>query len=69
MSIPASIDRPPLSTDNPRHAVWIDDEKGLRKITAVNPGDEQIHVGEHVYTHTREIGTGQWVYTQNQVEA
>lgn len=67
-AIPVSIDRPPIAIENPRHAVWIDDEQGLRRITAANPGAEQIQVGEHVYTHTRELSLGQWVYTKNQVE-
>lgn len=59
----SSVDRPPLATDNVRHAVWIEDEAGIRKITATNPGEQQIVVGGRTYVHTREIGTGQWVYT------
>lgn len=58
-----SIDRPPLSTDNPRHAVWIEDEQGIRRITAANPGEEEITIRYRVYRHTREINHGQWVYT------
>ena len=49
--------------ENPRHQVWIEDEAGIRKITAPEPGEETIVVGGRTYAHTREIGSGQWVYT------
>ncbi len=48
---------------NPRHDVWIEDEAGIRKITAPEPGEDTINVGGRTYTHTREVGNGQWVYT------
>ena len=63
--MPTSYDRAPLSTDNPRHAVWIDDEQGLRRITAANPGAEQITVGGTLYQHTAETtGNQAWIYTK-----
>lgn len=56
----------PLTTGvvNPRHEVWIEDAEGIRKHTADNPGDEEVIVGGRTYRHTREISTGQWVYTE-----
>lgn len=59
-----SIDRPPQHPDNPRHAVWIEDARGIRQITAATPGEDTITVGGRIYRHTREIGNGQWVYTE-----
>lgn len=59
-----SVDRPVIAQDNPRHAVWIDDAKGLRRIIAATPGEEQINIGGGVYAHTRELKRdGPWVYT------
>ena len=64
MTPPRSEDRVPKSEDNPRHAVWIEDAQGLRKITAMNPGEPRINVGGVVYEHTRELKpNGPWVYT------
>ena len=60
---PVTADRDPLATDNPRHAVWIEDERGIRRITSATPGESQMVVGGRTYVHTREIGNGQWVYT------
>lgn len=63
--IPTTVDRDPLPTDNPRHAVWINDEKGLRRVTAANPGEAQIVVGAVLYEHTYELTKdGPWVYTK-----
>lgn len=63
--IPRSEDREPRPHDNPRHAVWIDDDQGLRRITVKNPGDEQINVGGVIYQHTRDLKpNGPWVYTR-----
>lgn len=61
-----SADRPPLSSDNPRHAVWIqDDTEGpTRMITARNPGDTDINVDGVIYTHTAEDAKGRWIYTK-----
>lgn len=67
MSQPNAVDRSPLATDNPRHAVWIEDEQGLRRVTALEPGADSILVGGRAYQHTREIGSGQWVYTLTEV--
>ena len=65
MSIPVSVDRPPLPTDNPRHAVWIDDDNGLRRVTVRNPGEERINIGGVIYVHTRDRSVnGPWVYTK-----
>lgn len=58
-----SLGRDPVPTDNPRHAVWIEDERGIRRITATNPGEQRMLVGGRTYIHTREVGNGQWVYT------
>jgi len=59
----------PLATSgpNPRHDVWIEDESGIRKITTETPGEQQIVVGGRTYRHTRDIGSGQWVYTLEEV--
>ncbi len=59
----------PLHTSvvNPRHEVWVEDESGIRKITTDTPGDETIAVGGRTYRHTREIGSGQWVYTVQEI--
>lgn len=54
--------------DNPRHAVWIEDESGIRQITTTTPGEEQITVGGRTYEHTRELGSGQWVYTLQEAQ-
>jgi hypothetical protein len=62
--IPTTFDRPPLATDNARHAVWVDDDRGIRRVTAKNPGDPQIVLDGAIYTHTRETETGAWVYTR-----
>lgn len=59
-----TVDRPPLASDNPRHAVWIDDAEGIRRITADPPGAEELTIGGAVYRHTRETIRGQWIYTR-----
>lgn len=63
--IPTTTDRDPLPTDNPRHAVWITDEKGLRRVTAANPGETLINVAGVLYQYTEDLSTdGPWVYTK-----
>jgi hypothetical protein len=52
-----------VATDNPRHVVWIDDG-GLLAVTASDPGQETLAVDGVTYRHTRELATGQWVYTK-----
>lgn len=52
-----------IAVQNPRHEVWIEDEEGIRKITAPEPGEQQMVVGGRTYVHTREVGSGEWVYT------
>lgn len=49
--------------DNPRLDAWIEDEDGLRKVRPDNPGEDSITVDGRTYAHTREIDSGQWVYT------
>lgn len=49
--------------DNPRHKVWVNDEGGIRQVISATLGEESISVGGRTYVHTREIDTGQWVYT------
>lgn len=63
--MPVSADRPPSAEDNPRHYVFLSDEKPLRKITPANPGDETINVEGVLYHHTRETDPGgRWIYTK-----
>jgi len=63
--LPVTQDRAPLDSDNPRHAVWVDDERGTRLVTARNPGEERISLNGVLYTHTRETtGSGRWVFTK-----
>ena len=59
-----TLDQPPIATANPRHAVWIEDDRGIRRITADPPGVEVLTIGGAAYRHTRETASGQWVYTR-----
>lgn len=60
-----TIDRTPGPQDNPRHAAWIDDERGLRLITVATPGHETINIDGVAYQHTRDITPkGRWVYAK-----
>ena len=56
--------RPTKSADNPRHVVWVDDDGGLLAVTASDPGQETLALAGVTYRHTRELPTGQWVYTK-----
>ena len=60
-----SADREPTAQDNPRHWVYIADtlDGPMRRITARNPGEEEISVDGVSYAHTGEDG-GRWVYTK-----
>jgi hypothetical protein len=53
---------------NPRHEVWIEDEGGIRQITAATPGEESLVIGGRTYQHTRELSRGEWVYTLMEAE-
>lgn len=64
MEIPISLDRSPKADENPRHAVWITDAKGLRQIIAANPCQDVINVEGVLYRHTHERWpNGPWVYS------
>lgn len=63
---PIATDRAPLGTDNPRHAVLIEEARDgeTRKVTVSNPGGHSVNVGGVIYHHTHEAKNGQWVYTR-----
>jgi hypothetical protein len=60
-----SVARLPVPRDNPRHLVYVDDEQGLRTVTPSEPGRETFTLDGQPYTHTRNMPTGQWIYTRN----
>lgn len=64
--IPESQDRPPVSGENPRHAVLIceDRDEVPRRVTARNPGEHTVNIEGVIYHHTHEDKDGWWIYTR-----